>query len=44
MGWRVLDCAEATCLRNRPDVPADPDVAGIGVRLPYLYKVNVAYV
>lgn len=44
MGWRVLDCAEATCLRNRPQVPADPDVAGIGVRLLYPQQMNIAYV
>ncbi|KAF3046487.1 hypothetical protein E8E12_010175 [Didymella heteroderae] len=31
MSWKILDCAEATCERNREIVLADPDIAGIGV-------------
>lgn len=31
MAWKILDCAEATCVKNNETVQADPDIAGIGV-------------
>ncbi|KAF2627942.1 hypothetical protein BU25DRAFT_305275, partial [Macroventuria anomochaeta] len=45
MGWRLLDCAESTvnCTLKRTSVPADPDVAGIGIIVGFLSTTCLAF-
>ncbi|KAJ4990200.1 hypothetical protein SVAN01_04291 [Stagonosporopsis vannaccii] len=45
MGWKVFDCAEFTgdCAVDRPTVPADPDVAGIGIIVGFLSTTCLAF-
>ncbi|KZM22219.1 hypothetical protein ST47_g6639 [Ascochyta rabiei] len=45
MGWRLLDCAETKvdCTLNRTSVPADADVAGIGIIVGFLSTTCLAF-